>query len=350
MPHESRDFDTVLDRLTRDAHLYFGHPLASFRLGAVQDRPYSRLRRVDVEAGGTSFGMFVKIQKVGDRAKLERARKRLEDDFAMTKRVHDELRSDPLAGAVYPIAVFPDLLALVTREVPGSNLLTLIEGAASFMARATERSRLLEALFNVGRWLRVFQGIDQRRGSESSTISLDELTAYVDLRLQRLVNAPRAGFGELDRRAVLNYIAYLRASVDSGELQEVTIHSDLAPANIIVSGTRIVVIDFAMTSRGGRYHDLARLYAQVNLLRHKPHFRPAFIDSLQAALLRGFRADLDASHPLFRLHLLLHTVNHFATLSLKPEAFPARVYNWWVRRHHRRWLQQTVAGAGSPLG
>ena len=349
MPHDLEGFDAVIERLTHDASLYFGAAAVSIRPGRPEDRPYSRLLRADVDAGATSFGIFVKILKTPGPTKVERTRQRLRDDFAATRQVHDALKDDSLAGAVSPVAVFPDHLALVTREVPGSNLLRLIERAASFRARDSQRSLLVEALSNVGRWLRVFQGIPHIASGGPVLISLDDLTAYIDHRLERLVAAPRARFSLRDRGAVLDHIANLRKCVDATELQDVPMHSDLAPANIMVSGNRIVVIDFAMVSRGGRYHDLARLFAQMDLLKRKPYLRSGFIDALQRGLLRGYRPDLEASHPLFKLHLLLHTVNHFATLSLKPDAFPTSFYNWWVRSHHRRWLQQAATGAGIPV-
>jgi hypothetical protein len=73
-------------------------------------------------------------------------------------------------------------------------------------------------------------------------------------------------------------------------------------------------------------------------MRAKPYFRRPVIRALQKALLRGFDPNLAEDEPLFRLLLLRHHVNHLATLSLRRERFPARAYNAYLRRMHRRWI------------
>ena len=100
-----------------------------------------------------------------------------------------------------------------------------------------------------------------------------------------------------------------------------------------------------MAKRGNRYHDLSRLFMQMELLAAKPQFRTAVLGGVTRALLRGFDPELSAARPMFRLLLLMHRVNHLATLTLTAERFPASVHSRRVRRQHRDWLEAELAGA-----
>jgi hypothetical protein len=109
-----------------------------------------------------------------------------------------------------------------------------------------------------------------------------------------------------------------------------------------VSGDRIVVLDFAMTSRGTRLHDLTRLYLQTDLLGAKPQFRRQVLDSALLALLDGYEPGLTTADPLFRLLSLLHRVNHLGTLTLNRARFPASLYNRRLRSIHGRWIAREL--------
>jgi Ser/Thr protein kinase RdoA (MazF antagonist) len=189
-----------------------------------------------------------------------------------------------------------------------------------------------------GSWVRAFQSIDPEPGR----MSVDALRSYIDIRLERLVSAPPASFGESDRARVLEYIGQLYATASADDRLEVPIHGDLAPANMLVSGDRVIVLDFAMCGRGSVLHDLSRLYLQVDLLRLKPQFSGSVVDSLGRSLLRGFDPQLTPDRPMFRLLLMQHRINHLATLSLNHERFPANLYSRRVRRHHRAHLEREL--------
>jgi len=133
--------------------------------------------------------------------------------------------------------------------------------------------------------------------------------------------------------------------LEDPDLREVAIHADLAPTNMLVCGTRIVVLDFAMAARGSYLHDISRLFLQLDVLRAKPRYRPHVIDALQAALLRGLDPALTAGHPLFRYLLMLHRINHLGTLALRRERFPASVLSARVGRLHRQWIERELAAS-----
>jgi hypothetical protein len=231
------------------------------------------------------------------------------------------------------VACYPDLLAIATEEVIGPTLLHHLHTEAAWFPSDARVATLLELMGTTGRWIRSFQ--HSVPGGGHTTI--DGLRRYVDDRLQRLVRGS-ASFTERDRHAVLNYIDAVGAQVAREDLAEVAIHSDLGPGNILVCGRRVVVLDFGMTRLGTRLHDLARLYVQLELMAVKPWFRAELIHRLQRALMDGFDPMLTLEHPLFRLLLLLHRVNHLGTVTLTHTRIPEAFYNRFVSRQHRRWI------------
>ncbi len=143
---------------------------------------------------------------------------------------------------------------------------------------------------------------------------------------------------------MLSHVDALGHRAAPEDLREVAVHSDLALGNIIVSGDRIVVLDFAMAKRGTRLHDLTRLAVQLDLLSVKPQFGSRVIRRLQLAVLEGFDPALRMDRPMFRLLTLLHRVNHLTTLSVNRFSPAEAVYNALVRRRHRRWIAAELAG------
>jgi len=337
------EFGPVLLKLSAGSSSHFGCAGAHLEPVEYRERPFSHLLRAAVFANGRPgpvTHVFVKIFKVkAHEPDPERMRRRVVQEFESTLEVHRAMSADPDVGAVRPIACYPEHLASVTEEVPGRTLLDCLRAEAAWLPQQRTLERLSLIMEKAGRWVRTFQAIDLQPGR----VSLDAVRSYVDLRLERLVASPAARFAPADRARVLAHIQRLGALVPPLDLAEARIHADLAPANMLVSGERIVVLDFAMCSRGSAFHDLARLFLQIDLLRLKPQVKSAVIERLNRSLLRGFDPQVGPDRPLFRLLLLQHRVNHLATLSVSQEGYPAAWYNWYVRRYHRARLEEEIA-------
>jgi hypothetical protein len=128
------------------------------------------------------------------------------------------------------------------------------------------------------------------------------------------------------------------------------IDADLAPGNILIAGSRVVVLDFAMVQRGTRLHDISRLWVQLDTLRAKPQFRARTVRQLQRALLAGFDEGLSAERPLFRYLVMLHRINHFTTLSLAREHLLARALSRRVRHLHAAWIERELGRVATTSG
>jgi hypothetical protein len=331
-------FHPVLDRLRLESGRLFGANDVRLLPVGYERRPFSHLLRLGVCHNGDDaprWHCFVKVFKpkpVTDG--VEQMRRRVVHDYAITRHIHQELSRFEHLDAVRPIVCFPEHLTVVTEEAEGRTLLAHLETKATWFPRPAALDDLAETMASVGRWLRALQSIDPA----SDHVAPGDVRDYIDLRLQRLVAGGSAVVTASTRRALLHQIERLGAAVAPDAWRSVLIHADLAPGNILVSGRRIVVLDFAMSGRGTFLHDLTRLSLQMDLLCGKPRFRPAVIARLQTALLEGFDSSLSDRHPLFRLLSLLHRVNHLATLTLQPAPFPVSVYHRRLRARHARWI------------
>jgi Ser/Thr protein kinase RdoA (MazF antagonist) len=177
-------------------------------------------------------------------------------------------------------------------------------------------------------------------------VDVKALQEYVDVRLRRL--ADRDVMSRDTRDRINEHLARLGAAIPPADLRDVAIHADLAPANILLSGSRIVLLDFAMAGRGTGLHDISRLYMQLELMGAKPQFRRRVIQRLTAGLLAGYDSTLRPDRPLFRLLSMLHHVNHFGTLALRREGVLGRLVSGRVMAMHRRWIATELsAGAGA---
>ena len=332
-------FDAVYARLEAQSQACFG--TAGVRLETVgyENRPYSWICRAALRDSPAAAGrhVFVKIFKPKDPSAGIDLAARVRQDFATTCAIHSFMVPWPELGAVKPIACYDDALAIVTEEAAGTTLLARLQQEASWFPSAARVEALARALETVGRWLKCFQGFQPA----SNVVSIESLRDYIDIRLKRMVDR-HVIVPEL-RAQILAHLEALGRLVSPADLQEVAVHADLAPANILVSDRSVVVLDFAMTGRGTAMQDLSRLYMQVDLLRAKPQFRRRVVAALGTALLRGFDGTLSPRHPLFRTASMLHHVNHLGTLTSRREPLPGRLLSARVIGMHRRWIADEIA-------
>jgi hypothetical protein len=340
-PQVPPSFAPVLERFTLESESLFESSVELVPI-AYQERPFSRLLRLavrDPRSGQAQRHVFVKLFNDKVVAEAGGMQGRVARDFAVTYEIYEWMSRWPDLGTVRPLACYPEHLAIVTEEAPGPSLLEYVNTHAAWFPSVTEVAHLEDVARRVGRWLRAFQTFVPADAAVSAEpLSLDDVRDYVDVRLRRLVAAGH-WITERLRRDLLDHFERVGATVPGEQLVQVPIHADFALGNILVSGNRIVVLDFAMAKRGSVLHDLSRLYVQLELLTTKPQFRPATVAVLRRGVMTGFGGGVSESDPLFRLLTLMHRVNHFATLSNAREPLHARLFSHRVRQRHRRWIE-----------
>jgi aminoglycoside phosphotransferase (APT) family kinase protein len=317
--------------------LFPGRRLTALEPGRVLDRPASRVCWVDAVFDGQRLPLVVKVPSADlavDPALREKSR-------AAFRREHDTTAALGLPGVVRMVACFDDLPALVTEAVAGENLRDRVAREGRWLAPG--RAGLAAACRAAGDWLRDFQRATARPGER---FSLDEMAAYVDVRLKILAEDPDSGVDGRWRDRVLAAFERVRRGAGAADLSVVGTHGDFAPSNVLSAGDGVVVIDFSEVRPGSRYYDPTRFCHQLGLFRLKPRYRPGTIRALTAAFLEGYGAPGAAADPLFGLFGLQHTVCHWVGRRKRPGASPAeRLYNAWVWSRHRRAVERFLREA-----
>ena len=331
-------FAPILDRLRADAPGHFGAREVRFEPVGYDDREFSHVLRLAVYSNGATTPVSYLYVKAGKRKAVEGGpnaqRDRVIRDFETTRRVHACMASSPDLGVVPPVACYPEHLAIVTEQVTGPTLLEHVKTRAAWFPREATIKELCGTLEATGRWIRVFQSTLP----PGEPIARDFFRGYIDHRLKKIVSVGTPAVSEQDRLRVLKHIDSLMEQIPASELRHVPVHSDLAMANILVAGNKIVVLDFAMAKTGTALHDLARLYVQLDLHAVKPFVQERVVQRLLKSLLAGYDPLLTESRPLFRLLELLHRVNHVVTLLYQRPKFLEAAYNRMVLQRHYRWL------------
>ena len=340
-----RPFAEVLPLLAADVEAIYGR---RSRLAPVEiwERLYSYVLRAGVVHDGDAAPrehLFVKVSKfkVVD-GSSSGMRARVEKDFAVTQRVFERMADGESYGAVRPIACYPVHLAIVTEEVPGETLLNVAEHTIRWAFNSSRAAALEHVFVAAGTWIRDFQ--EPAAGAFDGAWTRE----YIDLRLQRIASVTGRR-GERLRDQVLRHIDRLTSRLAKDPPAAVTVHADLSPSNVMVCGSRVVVLDFAMARPGHPLQDVARLFTQLDLLALKPQYRQAVVRPLQQGLLRGFDGALRADDPGFRLQVLAQRINHLGSLSTKQYGILERTYNQFIVWQHWRWIEQETT-PGRPEG
>ena len=324
MSHAGDVFGPVLQALAADPATEFGAPGARVEVLRQIDGPFSSVQRVRILTPARTFHAYAKILKPRQPGteELSRIDRFLKREFAATRAFYDALQQDADIVAVRPIALLPEYRALATEEVPGRPFGELLADASQ------PQDRLEGIARRVGGWVRAYQTLVEADGQ----IELSERRAYVDDRLKLLEGRVLSAS---DRRDTLARFDDLCLETGVSAVPAVAIHADLGPMNIIVDENgRVGVLDFTMAKKGPAHHDLSHVYFHLELVAAKYPRRRASIEALQRVMLAGYRADLSASDPLFRLMLLQHGVCHVALLAERRFPIVDAAYRWFLRR---RW-------------
>ena len=335
MSHGGDAFAPVLKALAADPTTEFGVPGARIEVLRQIDGPYSSVQRVRIQTPGRTFHAYTKILKPRrpGTEELERLERVLQREFAATNALYRALEQDASIGAVRPIAILPEFRALATEEVPGRPL-------AELLADSSQSLDSTEAVVaRVGAWVRAYQ---KTIGTVTGEIELSERRTYLDNRLRLLEGRVLSA---AERQDVLGRFDALVQGVGVRAVPAVAIHADLTPANIIVDQNgRVAVLDFTMAKVGTEHHDLSHVYFHMALSAARNPDRRASIQSLQRAMLAGYRTGLSAADPLFRLMLLQHSVCHVTLLAERRFPIVDAAYRWFLRR---RWqVCERIADAG----
>jgi len=252
-------------------------------------------------------------------------------EFDDLKRVHEMSDTQARHALVRPVAVYPDLGALLTAYAPGDPASELVRRACRRRAAAPEMTRATAICSHAGSWLLGFQKSHALpRETPSPHLSTPEaFVAYIDQRLSRMQQSPFA-LPESTRQRTLSILT-ARLSGDAVLLQPVTLsHSDFGPHNLLCDGERITVLDFELIPQHP-WFDAAYFVESLAGLAG-PRYDARNVECLQRAFLDG--VGIAGREPLFLALRIRHLVCTAASLRAQRQRFRMRLWPdfWMLRR------------------
>jgi hypothetical protein len=330
MAVDAGDFEPVLQRLSDEARERFNAPTVSLTPLERLSRPFSQLLIVRAATPSRHIDLYVKrIRPTGSEPDATAlVLRRLKREYDGAAAAYNAVRGHAGLYAVRPVALYPDLLAIVTERLPGRTLRHVLSRDAVWWASPGASRRLGSMVAGVARWLQMYQNRELSR----ERASLADLRSYLDIRLRALAARRFLGIAERDRDALLDYFDARAAAVTPEMLGVARAHGDLNPENILVDGDRVGLVDFSMIKVGPRLLDVTHLYMCFELMRWRPWYRPSLLRDLQRRLLGEYDPTLAPGDPLFEVLALQHAVARLTGLPDTVTTTAAAIRRWILRR------------------
>lgn len=291
-----RTLAEVRRRLEDGASSYFEQP-EPVELVAVHDHGNSTTGVLHVGLGAGARRLVVKTLVAldgSDEAKLDQITR---EDEAL-RRCTKIFAGSAAVGVPAPVALFPDLYALVMEHAPGTSLDTVL-GKAKRSAGADAITAVTRLSRQCGEWLRMLQAATIS-ASPAASVNVawlcEERLAYFSRR--RVL-----GTGFL--RDVKAHVARLLAAVPvSGTIPVADTHGDLRPYNVIVSpdGERITVVDFGGFRRDAVQYDYLKFRTKLEMLAFGPLFRARDVRRFVDAFSEGYGTAVDEMTPVSQIY------------------------------------------------
>lgn len=306
----------VLDAIVRDHCSCFQEAHEPPRVATVDivSRRLSDIARAELEIDGARVPVYVKIHKKAGRPP-EHVRRKVVVEFE-TLRLLDRSFRSIVGGAVpRPVAMFPEHFAVVTHAAVGKPLHWLIRRGMRIWSGAAEAARLRLECERAGWWLRTFQDITmQPRWAPFPVVRLiDRLRTDLD-------TSVALGMGRAEANRILDFCSLRLERLAQQELPVCGVHPDFQPDNVLIADGLVTVLDFTDFHHGPPYGDPGRFLASLAFFCRSPLYRPARVQALMTAFLRGYRPGVAQDESLLEVSFVRFLVR--ATASVASWRYP----------------------------
>ncbi|MCO8122497.1 aminoglycoside phosphotransferase family protein [Stieleria sp. TO1_6] len=230
----------------------------------------------------------------------------------------------------------PQKATISTFEIPGKSLDQWIKRSAQ--AKTTQTAVEL-----AGRWIRAFQSLPLTKNANKrfSEYDPESIRDYCELRLNSLKGYGYSWPDTAMRERILERIGDLENNCSDADQQDVWVHADFAPGNIMWDGETVTGIDFAM-ARSGRPLDDATYF--IHRLEMQEVYRPwrSFpVQQWRSGFLREYGRPDAADSAMYQLLMAKHLVCRLHTYVRRPAtSHKQAIHDVWVRQVLRRKLKQ----------
>ena len=310
----------------KDALQIIGHEVL-----LIMHRPYSIVFKISVHYKNMpSANIFLKYYT--NYFQMSEKQGLIKRDFQTTKFWYEQFKGNKKYKVVKALYYDPEKYILITEESKGINLGEYLNRHGQFFPSQNLQKKVNNMIFGIGGWLKFFQSIPINK--EPEQLSLGFINDYISIRLERLVENTKVDFSQQLSDRILNYLEECWKEVKPDDLQSTYVHTDLSLSNVLISSESITVLDFNRKEVGSPYKDLTRFYHQLFLLKNKPTFQKSFIKNLQKNFLNGYGDSAIDKHPLFRIFLMTHIINHLGkTARYWEHSAIENLYNRWIVRN-----------------
>lgn len=328
IPHESWEQNLPIGRFQRVEHLQ------------SITRPFSYIARSRIVGDRDARVVFIKLYRNTRQRSHEKMIEKIRSDYEIARFWYDHFADSPQYRVVRPVLALPEQYLFASEESSGEDLYQLILKKAAFFPAVEDLQLLCGHLRRVGEWLHYKKKVMHQSGVR---YRIEDLQAYMDVRLKLLSEDARRGFPLSLHKRVLDYLETRGGAVPENDLGVSISHSDFNPSNILVGSDTVTVLDFGRRVEEHDLLDLSKLHFQLTLLTLKPQYRTITIERLQQSLLEGFGDAPAGERLMFRMLTMRNILTHLTGISqFWKQGGKEKLYNRWVMRKELAMLEKLL--------
>ena len=182
-----------------------------------------------------------------------------------------------------PLMVLPEYGLLVTEMLPGVPWSRVLQRSINYLTAPFRTADVSEIARKIGIWLCQFHQATQQPALTHDSQAFEQ---EVTLQLEGCV---RRGLSEAEAEQIRRTAVDGSRRIEGRLLAAASRHGDFTPRNILASGDRICVIDFEnFVTVDTIYEDVGKFVAFLALLKGRPGYSKAAIDSVIKSFLGGY--------------------------------------------------------------
>ncbi len=252
---------------------------------------------------------------------------RLKREFRITQNIKAEFPETSELRTVSPVGFIEDAHALVTWEIPGIALQSLLNTRLQFRI-AHHRPPLEECMELAGRWLRRFHDLNPERDG----LDMNRYLSYCHKRLDILSDIHNSGLSKSLAEALKEVISGWLSQLMAESKAHITLcHNDYSPHNIIVTDKGICVFDFSFSAPGLCMFDVACFWHKLEDLKYSPFYPNRTVEELQKRFLGAYQTEFDVNRPETALALMRLILSKMLSLC----EFSTRRPDHWLENRRR---------------
>lgn len=216
----------------------------------------------------------------------EESMQKLTTEFCVLERIWNSAHASFQTTIPRPVALLPEAGAAVFEAVQGTPMTTLLKRQANLLTGPFCMRKMCRVARRCGDWLRSFHAFTAKPVAEhDSGHYVAKLSYWLGKSERRGLETETAkSLWDAANRACENFVTVPVAMAG--------VHGDFIPQNILVSGNRIFVIDFASFKEPEPiYEDLGLFVAYLRLLAGARPYSGRTILAMTRAFLDGYGAD-----------------------------------------------------------